>query len=544
MTKFNKSLLAVAVVGALALPGLVSAASLSYPAAGKQITFAKDLIVNNGTTIYTPDELQLVAAAADATRIATVNNTAPATRNVRVKVTLTNGAKFDTTADAATLVGGFTMGTQLAGAVTALSGAGILVGTPYYSTDGQELNFEFVAAANGNVLGNYAIELNSLQITNLVTGLFDGSSVGAEITAQNSAGQQILAAKAEIAKSKWGLAVSSDTTLGDVNKTIDVGADPRKTLFSPAGTVGGSAGVAGNDYFNAGALTVDIARALETGGAGAVAPGTYINNYSAVSLLPQYNVVGTADIVVKVTGTDLEVFDGGLVWLDSGANCAGAADLVGTVDGGVATFTSTANHALWVNVTNAPPSGSTVYVCFGADGEEINAQSLSGTVSVDYKLTTQRKNPPLATFDLLPLRLNGTTLYFQNVNPGDNPTAQSFLRLTNHNSQICPVVIDAKDDAGRLSDEVSLTLKPHASAQINTTGLDSGTYSAGLTTATGIAGSLGDGTGKWYVRVTAECANFVGSALNRNNDSGTVTNLTPQTDGHNTWSTPTAKVNP
>src|SRR5690606_17488713 len=100
------------------------------------------------------------------------------------------------------------------------------------------------------------------------------------------------------------------------------------------------------------------------------------------------------------------------------------------------------------------------------------------------------------------------------------------LRLTNNNSQICPVTIDAKDDAGLLSDEVNLVLQPHASAQLNTTFLDSGSYPAGLVANTGATGALGDGSGKWFVRVTAECSNFWGSALNRNNETGTVTNLT------------------
>lgn len=530
MTKFNKSLLAAAVVGALALPGLASAATLAYPA-GKQITFAKDLIVNDGTTIYTSDQLRLIATVTDAARIGTVN----AGDNLTVKVTLTNGAKFDTTADALTLVSGFQEGAQTGGAPTPLN----LVGTPYYSASGQELNFTYKATGAGTIVAPSAffLELNSMQITNLVQGLKTGSSIGAEITVQNDSGQQILAASATIAQSKWGLAVEGDTTLGDVNKTIDVGADPRKTLFSSTGAVG----LADSNTFNAGALILDIAKAAPVGGGTA----TYINNYSAVAASPQYNIVATADIIVTVTGTDLEAFDGGHVWLDANPTCPGTTRVVGTVDGATATFKSAANHALWANVTNAPPAASTAYVCFEAHDEvELNAQKLSGSVSVDYKLPTQRVNPPAASFELLPLRLNGTTMYFQNVNPGDNPTAQSFLRLTNHNSQICPVVIDAKDDAGRLSNPVTLTLQPHASAQINTTALDSGSYPAGLVTSTGISGALGDGTGKWYVRVTAECANFVASALNRNNETGTVTNLTPQSDAHHLWSTPSAKVNP
>ncbi|KAF1686618.1 hypothetical protein B1992_06825 [Pseudoxanthomonas broegbernensis] len=535
MTKFNKSLLTAAVVGALALPGLASAADLSY-VAGKQISFAKDLIVNDGTTIYTANGLRLTAEAADAARLGTV-----AGDDITVKVTLTNGAKFDTTADAPTLVAGFLEGVQTGGAPVALGAGPTIVGTPYYSTSGQELNFTYTATGAGVVgaAGDFFLELNSLQITSLVQGLFTGNSVGAEITVQNSSGQQILASSATIATSKWGLAVSDDTSLGDANKTIDVAATPRKSLFSPTGAVGGSAGAAGNGYFNAGALIVDIATAVPVGGGAE----TYINNYSAVAASPQYNIVATADITVTVTGSDLDAFDGGNVWLDQVATCDSGVDLAGTVSGADATFTSDASDPLWASVTGAPPGPSTVFVCFGAhDDVEINAQDLSGSVSVDYKLPTQRVNPPAASFALLPLRLNGTTLYFQNVNPGDNPTAQSFLRLSNHNTQICPVTIDAKDDKGRLSGEVNLTLKPHASAQLNTTFLDTGSFPAGLVTETGAAGAFGDGAGKWYVRVTAECTNFTASALNRNNDSGTVTDLTPEKGNGAQWSTPTDRL--
>ena len=75
-----------------------------------------------------------------------------------------------------------------------------MVGTPYYSASGQELNFTIKAPGPGNdaVAPAYALELNSMQITNLVQGLFTGDKVGAEITAQNAFGQQILAAKADI----------------------------------------------------------------------------------------------------------------------------------------------------------------------------------------------------------------------------------------------------------------------------------------------------------------------------------------------------------
>jgi len=524
MTKFNKSLLTAAVVGALALPGLAAAATLQY-VPGQQITFAKDLIVNNGTTIYTPDALQLTAVSAtDISNIATIL----AGETVRVKLTLTNGAQFDSTAPAATIVAGFLEGDQTGGGGVALT----VVGTPYYSASGQELNFEYTATTAGVVgaPGDYFLQLNSVQITNLVAGLFTGNAVSAEITVQNQAGVQVLAQRAVIARSQWGLAVSD--VGGDTNKTIDVGASPRKTWFAPNGIVGESAGTPpGYDYFNAGGFVLDISSAALTGGGGS----GYVNNYSAIAVNPEYNVVGTANITVTVAGTNLAAFAAGDAWLDASATCSGVTPVGGTVatGNGSISFTANALHALYNPIASANPGPVTAYVCLAADGsDEIMAQDLAGSITVDYDLPTQRVNPPAMDFTLLPLRLNGTTLIFQNVNPAGNTTAQSFLRLTNNNGQICPVVIDAKDDAGLHSAELSLTLDAHESIQINSEDLESGNAGKGLT------GGFGDGTGKWYVRVTAECSNFKASALNRNSDNGVVTNLTPEKFVGNEWLTP------
>lgn len=543
MTKFNKSLLTAAVVGALALPGMVAASTLSYPA-GKQITFAKDLIVNDGTTIYVPADLTLKATTDDATRIATVTGGT----NVTVKVTLTNGAKFDSTADAATLVAGFLVGSELGGAVggTALT----VVGTPYYSATGQELNFTFTAptGAVGNVGGaaDFALKLNSMQVTNLVEGLFAGSSVSAQITAQNSVGQQILAAKSEIAKSVWGLAITSAPTTTPA-LTIDVAgggtgatAFARKTRFSPLGTVGGAAVAApANNLFSPGSINIDIAKAAPTGTGAA----TYINNFSAVAANPQYNVVSTAVFSINVNGSDLTAFapaaaagSAANIFLDSSAACTGtgAAVIGGTVTGGTAAFSAGANHPLFVNVTNASPSATSLFVCMRANGaREMVAQSLSADVSVNYQLNTQRVNPPAVKVALSPLQLNGTEILFQNVNPAGNLTAQSFIRVTNNNADVCPITIDAKDDAGRHSGEVKFVLGAHESKQVNSEVLE------GKAAAAGVTGSFGDGTGKWYVRVTAECANVAGSALNRHQD-GVVTDLTPAKS--ETWLTPTTKL--
>ncbi|MGB3394191.1 MAG: hypothetical protein WA956_06605 [Stenotrophomonas sp.] len=522
MTKFNKSLLAAAVVGALAIPSLATAAQYKY-VAGQQITYAKDLFVDDTKSIDSPNGLQLIAEASDnnASRITNI----ALGEVLTVKVTLGQGAIFDSTYPADTLVQLFLEGTQTGGAGAAIN---YVPGTANYN--GNELNFQYTTTGAGNVGAGYFLQLNSAKIKNLIGGLFNGSSITSQITVQNGDGQQVLAGNVVYAESKWGLAVSSDPTLGNVNTTIDVGADPRKTFFASTGVVGQD----DQAFFNAGQLTLDIAKAIQTQGA---APGTYVNNYSATATQPDYNVVATADIIVKVTGSDLTAFGGNRVWLDQNAGCTKAAGaftngVIGTgANAGVATFTSPANSNLWQNVTNAPPTASPVYVCFGANhAAEMQAQNLSGTLEVDYNLAQQRVNPPAFTFDLLPLRLNGTTIIFQNVNPAGNATAQSFLRLTNNTAQICPITIDAKDDAGKHSGEVKLTLAPHGSKQVNSEVLE------GAATAAGVTGGFGDGAGKWYVRVTAECADLQASALNRHQD-GVVTDLTPE-KGNDTWLTP------
>lgn len=539
MTKFNKSLLAAAVVGALAIPSLASAADLAYPT-GKQITFAKDLLVNDGTTINVPSELTLKATADDASRITTVANDA-----VTVKVTLTNGAKFDATADAPTLVGGFLVGADLGGAA---GGTPItVVGTPYYSASGQELNFTFTAPGAGSVSGtSFALQFTSMQITNLIDGLYLGGSVSAQITAQNSAGQQILASKAEIAKSVWGLDITSTLTTTPA-LTIDVAgggtgatAFNRKTRFSPTGLVGGAATAApANLLFSPGSIQIDVTQTQTTGNGGL----KYVNNFSAVAANPEYNVVSTAVFKIDVKGSDLTSFATAAgtpnIFLDSAATCAGTGAAViapTSVTGGVASFSAPATHALFANVTNAPPSATNVFVCLRANGtKEMVAQALSADVAVDYQLSTQRRNPDPVSVDLSPLKLNGATVIFQNVNPAGNATAQSFLRITNNNADVCPITIDAKDDAGKLSGEVKLVLGAHQSKQINSEVLEGNASQAGVT------GGFGDGTGKWYVRVTAECSNFNASALNRHQD-GVVTDLTPERPTGNVWLTPTDKL--
>ena len=297
MTKFNKNLLAAAVVGALVIPGAASAAKYQY-ATGQQITYAKDLFVDDTKSIDSPNGLLLIAEASDnnANRITNI----AAGEVLTVKVTLGQGAIFDSTYPADTLVQLFLEGTQTGGAGAPIN---YVAGTANYN--GNELNFQYTTTGAGNVAagaGDYFLQLNSAKIKNLIAGLFTGSSITSQITVQNGAGIQILAGSVEYAKSKWGLVVDSDPSLGNTLTTIDVGADPRKTFFASTGGVGQD----DQATFNAGQVTLDIAKATLTNSAAQ----TYVNNFSATAALPNYNVVSTAQIVVKVLGSDLSSWRG------------------------------------------------------------------------------------------------------------------------------------------------------------------------------------------------------------------------------------------
>jgi len=539
MTKFNKRVLALAIAGAVALPGAAFAAELEFNG-NKQITFARDLIVNDGTTIQTPRDLRFIAQTSDSANLTTVAALA-AGRNVTVKVTLTNGARFDTTAVASTLVNGFILGSQFGGDGTTTLGAGgngTIVGTPFYSTSGQELNFTFTAPADAVAAfaaTDFAVELNSFAITNLVQSLGNLGSIDAEITAQNQVGQQILAARTEVANSAWGItaeAVDSPTP----DKRIDVANCPaatpaiaNRTRFSANGDVGdGCTNGAAQQLFNVGGVTLDITRTDNVGSA--AAGDSYINNFNAVAASPQYNVVGTAAWTLTITGSNLAAFRTGDLFLSSSAACASAdlapANTAFNATNTTVTATIPALNALVANLAAASPSPETLYICLQAnDGDVMLPQNLSASIGIDYDLPTQRVNPEPFGFDLERLQLNGTTITFQNVNPGGNTRAQSFIRLTNHNSFACPISIDAKDDNGVYTadsnDVITYTIPAQGSWTINSENLENG----GLA---GTTGAFGDGAGRWYVRVTAQCANVVGSALNRNLDTGVVTNLTTE----------------
>ncbi|MGI8561610.1 MAG: hypothetical protein ACR2J7_09305, partial [Luteimonas sp.] len=122
--------------------------------------------------------------------------------------------------------------------------------------------------------------------------------------------------------------------------------------------------------------------------------------------------------------------------------------------------------------------------------------------------------------NVAPLAFNGSVVKVYHINPAGNTTAQSFLRTINPSTTAGRVTITGFDDAGVLRGPVSFQLGARQSRQFNSDDLENGNVGKGLT------GSLGKGAGKWRLEVTGEFDGMVVQGLNRNNNDGTVTNLT------------------
>ena len=562
MTKFNKGILASAIAASAMLAGAASAATLGYETQ-TQITYAKDLFATDSRTIDLPEDFTVRAASASEVSAA---GSIVAGDTIEVVISLgqgANAAKFQSAwagmQDPA-LANGILIGEHLGGAAAGTALSALPNYTLNYSAGERELRITFDATAPGanTTPGtSFAVRLPSLRLYDLQGALLTGSSVNGGISITNQTQTQtVLAGNAQFAKSAWGEVV--DFNLPTTNKWIDAQAcsatEPGRIRFSDAGihpsgapaSVGTSCtNLTNGDWFNAGVIEVAIAEDDTVGLTGA-STETPVNNFDGIG--PTEWSLGATRITYTVSGADLSAFEGGNIWLDTNAACTKAAgsfinlavNAAGTEAVGSHTMDAPANATLsnhYLPLTDATGPVA-MNVCVAATGDELVPQALSASVAFDHRVPALFVNPEASEGELFPLELNVGEYIFQNVNPGSNPTAQSFLRLTNNNAAACAVTIDAKDDLGRLSGQVQYTIAAHASEQFNIDVLESGVDNRGRA----ITGALGNGEGKWYVRVQPECANFTASALNRNAVSGTVTDLTPAKN--EVWLTPDTLLNP
>jgi len=493
MKTLNKSLLAAAVIGAIALPGLSSAAKFDYDN-GTQITFARDVIATDGNAIDIPSSLKLKAE--DGTELTNAKSIAKDDQ-IRVRIALVGGAEFPSTPVASTVAAKFTSGAQAGGGGDIGDASGRLVDAGYANSN-KEFTFIFKAdaAASAGTASDVFLTFPQLALTHLTSQLggTDGS-ISASVDVYNVTQKKaIMSAHAIIAHSKWGVTVEDVNPPNTVKKIDTASKNVKKSKYSTTGAVGDSNG-ADSLYYNAGGFTIDITKALPVGSS----TESYINHASSPTV---YNLITSpqTNITVRVQGDNLSPWLKSGIWITKSTVCAkptGEWEAL-TIDpktNEASTKTLAATHKLFENLTNATPAKTpSIYVCFGSDSttQLLPQTTLKGNVEVKYQLPDMRQNPPSYPFKLQSLEQNGTTFHFQNVNPAGNATAVSFLRLTNHNKDDCQVVIEAKDDQGRYNrNDVKLTVAAHASEQININALESGNdprFDAG--------GGFGDGTGR------------------------------------------------
>ena len=108
-----------------------------------------------------------------------------------------------------------------------------------------------------------------------------------------------------------------------------------------------------------------------------------------------------------------------------------------------------------------------------------------------------------AMHDVLPRDDNGR-LVAHTFNPGDNMNQASSLRLVNTGVNDERVSIEGVDDQGGNAGPVTLTLPAGESRTLSAFDLENG--------AQGVAGTLGDGAGKWRLLISAS-RSVVGMSL-------------------------------
>ena len=504
MSKFNNRGLALAIAAALTLPATAMAATVDFVPATVNKTYASNLFQNPATSVLTPAAISYKTQVSD--------NIIGRTTGFGVRLTLVGGPTFGATAPAVTL------GAQATGFTPGVA-----------SVVGNQAVFPFAAGAGANITVGDLFGINTFSVAGASGVLANGGSVTLKIEIFDSNTNAVLTELTKnlvVIDAVEGTTVTFDSGAGEVNKTIDVAACAApsavaaKTQFSPSGDVGASCGAAGNDVFNAGQVIFGITR---VNGNFVLANGFAGPNNSGNPGSGSFQFTGTDNFTFTVSGTDFSAF-----------NDAGATDRIFfsvTPNCSAVNFSMTINaaqnSASFSAPNNAPFQQSfPFYFCFRADPArlaEIAAQPLAVTLAIDFTATNVR-DPSNRSGALLPLRYNGTVVEFQNVNPASNPRAQSFLRFTNNSAINCPVTVQGRDDDGALGDStVNFILGTGQSQTFNSENLENGSSKG--------TGALGDGAGRWYVTATAQCGSFVGSALNRNLEDGTITNLTPQNHG-------------
>ncbi len=479
MSKINKKT-------SLAL-GVMAALLLSAPAA-----FAMDVttLPTKVANIDVAGATTVVSLGAMDINIGTSDLIIGRTTGFSVRIDLANGAKFGAPVVDPTVGAALTTGTAWTVTLAAGGTAGDTFAVYSVQPDTGSLG-----VINGAALSFAA---GDIQLTNVGSLATAGGAVGATVTfADPNTAQPILTPftdKFLVSANPLDFTVAaSSNTL----KRIDVGStnDPSKTQFSSTGAVNGPH----EAFFEAGTPTIGVA----TGVVDALAAPFAWNAADTVDL----TVDGTFNAFTQTGATVILV-------TDPVGTCAvpGVGPIAGVV---------TANKVTFAGVTYTSLNAGAGKLCFAvpaANADVIDATKIGVSAVVTRTATT--KTVAAGPVDAMAMQYNGPVAIVYTFNPAGNTTQQSFLRVSNTGTTAGLVTVTGRDDAGAAAaGSVSMTLGAGKSIQLTSDDLQNGN------TAKGLTGALGAGAGKWILTVTGEISSMEVTNLNRNNNSGTVSNL-------------------
>ena len=363
---------------------------------------------------------------------------------------------------------------------------------------------------NGNALSWAASTSNTtgIQVTSVAGLSTAGATQAATVTFAdpNTAAVILTPVTVNVLQSADPLAYSvapSSQLTAKIN-VAPIGSAGSKTEFSGLGNLSGPDQL----YFEAGTPTVGV-----TAGVNAAAGGPFT---WAPTVTFSLTVNGTFNAFTQA---------GASVSLVTSGTCANpAVQLAGTITANSVTFGGS-NGNFDYSQLSAGHGGILCFQVPGSNAQVIDATSIATSAVVTRNATGKTSS---GSGNGLAMAYNGPVAVVYTFNPAGNTSEQSFLRISNTGATGGLVTITGKDDAGMAAPgSISMTLAAGKSVQLNSSDIQNGNAAKGLT------GSLGTGTGKWILTVTGQISGMEVTNLNRNNTSGTVSNLgTPVTGDH------------
>lgn len=481
MSIIKKSAVALAITAAFALATPAMASTLTGPGLKGEPAQVVYYTVDGGVVNVSAESFNLTFVPSD--------NLTGRTTGFGVRVTLPTGVKFNGSPTIA-------FGADVASATVA-SGAGT-----------NEIVINVVPAASGLKADGTTpvISLTNVQLTGASALAKVGGTISATAVTFDSGTATVLNTASGVLIESANPFTATATPANSASR-IDVGASGAgntnkvaKSVFSTTGAINGT----DQTFFNAGTLELDSDTTLLDASTGAAYALDTTNDTFDTTLAGNFSAFGAT---------------GAAVVLQTAA-CTGTPDanaIDGTVskDGAKVTF---AGYTLDQAAGGAGTVPTTLNVCFISNGKlAIDATPVAVSTTLTSAATSVTTPAQAGNVDAL--RYNGSTVDVTIFNPGGNTTQQSFLRVVNGGAISGLVTITGVDDAGKAGTPVTFNLDAGKSVQLNSDDLQNGNADKGLT------GALGAGAGKWRLNVTGEFNNMAVQSLVRNNNSGTVSNL-------------------